>query len=224
MMRAAVRYRSLGIPERFHTHAAHYERLWRNIGWDDKQIEEGLKFGVGYQGDGSEADITSRFQDLVTRIDAPDAELSLDVGFGLRDSLTLEGMDALPPLPADTFSAADERRLQEIRTINRNDPSSFDRDRALNDEYLSLLEAKEGDKPVAVAPAASAERQSAQVEQKPQGDRLSQIREIARSDPRGYESNSALQQEQLQLIQASLPAAASIGAASEPTSNQGTTE
>src|SRR5450755_1449869 len=97
MTRSAQQYKDLGIPTWYHEHARYYERLFGNIGWNDKQITEALKFGATYQGDGSEADVSQAFREQLATF-APDLDLALDAGLGLRDNIVMNGIEALPEL------------------------------------------------------------------------------------------------------------------------------
>jgi hypothetical protein len=216
-MRTAEQYKQLGIPTWYHEHARYYERLFGNLGWNDKQITEALKFGATYQGDGSEADVSAKFKEFAAYIDAPDMDVSLDAALGLRDTISMEGLESLPDLgsaSAPSFTASDEARLAEIRQTIRDDPTALDR---LQDEQLALLEARQaaGGKVSASTAAASAP---------PAGDRLAQIREMRRNDPQAYDSDRALQAEELSLIEASLPTSAPVPTGSDGATPQGQTE
>lgn len=211
-MRSASEYKQLGIATWHHDHARYFERLWTNLGWNEDQITEGLKFGANYKGDGSEEDISKQFKELAAVIEAPDIDMAIDVGLGLRDSINMNGLESLPPLPAveNSFTKDDEARLAEIRQTIRGDPSAYD---GLQAEQLTLLEAQQaagGKVSTGKAVVASAA---------PSGDRLEQIREMRRNDPDAYNADKGLQAQELALIEASLPAASTGGATSEGTAS-----
>jgi hypothetical protein len=142
-MRTAQQLNALGVPSAYHKHARYLVRLWGNLGWTGKQIDEGIKFGVNYGGNGSEEDLSEKFRWFAAHIDAPDPERSLDAGLGLRDNIVINGLEALPPLrgvsqPAVTDGSA---RLAQIREMSRNDPDGYNRNPAIAAEELSLIEA-----------------------------------------------------------------------------------
>lgn len=141
--RSAQQLKDLGVPSSYYEHARYFARLWGNLGWTAKQIDEGIKFGVSYNGNGSEEDVSDKFRWLAAHIGAPDPERALDAGLGLRDNIALNGLDALPEIPRaeSSFTKADEARMAEIRAISRNDPQAYDSDRALQSEALALIEA-----------------------------------------------------------------------------------
>lgn len=196
-MRSAQRLKDMGIPSWFHAHARNYERLFGNLGWNDNQIDHALRFGAKFEGD--EKQLVQQFTELAARIDAPDVDLSIDVGLGLRDMIEMGGVESLPPLPAEPFTNADEARLQEIRAISRNDPHAFDSNQALQDEQLRLLELREGSN---VAPVRAPERVEAAPKQ--QRSRLEEIREYRRNNPTDWENNRAIQTEEMSLLEASV--------------------
>jgi hypothetical protein len=142
-MRTAQQLNALGVPSSYHKHARYFVRLWGNLGWTGKQIDEGIKFGVNYGGNGSEEDLSEKFRWFAAHIDAPVPERSLDAGLGLRDTIVMNGLEALPQLrgvsqPAVTDGSA---RLAQIREISRNDPNAYESNKALQREELSLIEA-----------------------------------------------------------------------------------
>jgi hypothetical protein len=212
-MRSAQQLKNMGVPTWYHAHARQYIRLFENVGWSDAQIDQAIKFGVNYRGD-SEADLTRQFRDFAATIEAPELDLTIDAGLGVRDTIMSDGVEALPALPStdSNFTSDDAARLAAIRQEIRNDPSALDR---LQDEQLALLEAQQaaGGK-VSANPTDSPAR--------PSGDRLAQIREMRRNDPDAYNYDHALQQEELGLIEASLPPTAPISTAHEsaPTNNE----
>lgn len=198
-MRSAQQLKDLGIPSWYHGHARYYERLFGNLGWNETQITEALKFGASFKG-GSEADLVAQFKEVAAYHDAPDLDLAIDVGLGLRDSIAMDGVESLPPLAAaePSFTSADDARLAAIREIARNDPQAYESNQTLQDEQLALLEARQ-------AAGGKASPGNGSASAPPAGDRLAQIREMRRNDPDGYERNAALQTEELSLIEASLP-------------------
>lgn len=218
-MSNARRYQELGIPTSYHEHARYYERLFTNLGWNENQITEALKFGATYQGDGSEADVSDKFRWLAAHIDAPDIDTAVDVGLGLRDSITMNGLEALPEISRaeSSFSKADEARLAEIKAISRDDPMSFDANKALQDEQLALIEAQLASNGTATP---SQSKPAPVATPAPATDRLAQIREMSRNDPDGYNRNPALIAEELSLIEASLPTSAPQAVSGEAAASQ----
>jgi hypothetical protein len=104
------------------------------------------------------------------------------------------GLESLPPIPEKQFGADDQRRLEEIKTLRRNDPNKYEADKTLQLEELDLLEGVGSGQAPAQADAS-----------RPQGaDRLQAIRELRRNDPRAYDGYARLQAEELSLIEAQI--------------------
>jgi hypothetical protein len=206
-MRTGTQLKALGVDSWFHQHANQYVRLLENAGWSDQQIDKAIKFGVNFKG-GTEQELIQQFRESGEYISAPELDLVIDAGLGLRDTIQSSGVESLPPLKSEAFTADHAARLAEIRQIARNDPRGFDSNRALQDQQLALLELQQAANGT-VAPSQSKPAPSA-TPAPPATDRLSQIREIARNDPQKYESDHALQQEQLALIEASIPKSAPV--------------
>jgi hypothetical protein len=85
-----------------------------------------------------------------------------------------------------------QSQIDKIRQFRRENPGAIEGDAELLAMETELYENSLGNYP--------------ETNPQPKNSRLEQIREIARNDPAAYEANKALQQEQLALIQASLPA------------------
>lgn len=239
-MRTAREYKELGIPTWYHSHAAYYERLFTNLGWNPDQITRALEFGAKFEGD--ETQLVQQFKELAAYIDAPDLDLAIDAGLGLRDNININGIESLPALDveADKFTDADAARLADIRAARRSDPDAYEANKAIQREELGLLELQQGSsggkgKTISGDITAPREAQPSQPEAKGNHwDRmadgrpvpvnsLEQIREFRRSNPDAYERNKSLQAEELKLIEASLPAPSGEGSAATQPASEGTT-
>jgi hypothetical protein len=130
---------------------------------------------------------------------------------GVRDTIQSSGVESLPPLPAPSFTRADADRLSEIRAISRTDPHASESNKALQQEELSLIEIQQASKgPAAPIQSRPAPTSAPSATPAPSTDRLAQIREMRRNDPSAYDRDSAVQAEELSLIEASLPPPASV--------------
>jgi hypothetical protein len=110
-----------------------------------------------------------------------------------------DGFDALPELPQPSFGEADRKKLEEIRQLRRDDFQKYENDKQLQGLELDLLEAQRG----LGGPAVKADARPAapQPQAAPPTDRLQAIREMRRNDWHAYESNPAIQAEELNLIE-----------------------
>jgi hypothetical protein len=211
-MRTGAQLKALGVDSWFHQHANQYVRLLENAGWDDKQIDKAIEFGVNFKG-GTEQDLMQQFRELGEYHGAPELDLVTHAAMGVRDTIMGDGVESLPPLKTEAFTADHAARLAEIRQIARNDPQGFESNQALQAQQLALLELQQAGKGT-VAPSQSKAAPSAMPA--PATDRLSQIREMRRNDPSAYDRDSTrLEAEEIGLIQASLPPPATVSAGSD---------
>jgi hypothetical protein len=190
----SARLRALGITSRDLPAALQYQRLFENLGWSRSQIDQALQFGATLQGSAqNNADAFEHFVSTRLGLSSQDAAMATDVSLGLID-LANEGggIESLPPLPERQFGADDQRRLDQIRELRRNDFDKYEADKALQLEELDLLEGVGSGSAPAQAP-------------KPQGaDRLQEIRAQRRADPRSFDYNPAIEAEELSLIEAQI--------------------
>jgi hypothetical protein len=190
----SARLRALGISQRDIPAAKQYERLFERLGFSRSQIDQALVFGSSLKG--SPEDMANQFEHFVQAklgLSSADAAVASDVSLGLIDLANQgSGIESLPPIEDRHFGADDQRRLDEIRTLRRNDPDKYEADKALQLEELDLLEGVGSGQ----APQADASR--------PQSNRLQEIRDLRRNDPRAYDGDARLQAEELSLIEAQI--------------------
>lgn len=196
-MKAAERYKALGIPSWYHAHAGQYERMFRNMGWTERQVENALRFGATFNGD--EAALVREFRNFAAAegITINDIDVATTVGMGMRDDINSNGVESLPALPAEgrTFTTSDEKRLAELRQICRNNPDGITKD--LQTEWTDLIEAQQASGGRVVADGAPKPASSSST-------RSAEIRQICRDDPQRYDNSPDLQREWLGLIEADL--------------------
>jgi hypothetical protein len=192
----SARLRALGISQRDIPAAKQYERLFERLGFSRSQIDQALVFGSSLKG--SPEDMVNQFEHFVQAklgMSSQEAALASDVSLGLIDLANQGGgIESLPPIEERHFGADDARRLEEIRTLRRNDPDKYEADKTLQLEELDLLEG--------VGSGQASHQADAP---RPQGnDRLAQIREMRRNDPHSFDRNPALEAEELSLIEAQI--------------------
>lgn len=178
------------VPPEFHGIARHYIRQWKLQGWSEDQQAQGLQFGVNYTGPPEV--MAAAFQTFATKqlgLAPEDAALATNAAEELRDHINTKGFEGLAVEPADEVQGI----LDDIRTFRRQWPNDVPKE--MEAAELRLLDAQ---------------LSGAVTVSKPQRDvaesgRLAEIRALRRDDPHAWESNKALQAEELALIEAGLP-------------------
>jgi hypothetical protein len=192
------------VPPQWHAIAAHYARVLDTAGVPADKIDHLIQWGLQYQGSGDEGDILSAFRNQAARIGLADetTALAADLGLEARETINSGKFTPEPIQPDDTTQL-----LADIRRYRQQWPQDYERDSEMQAAELALLSASMGEKPPAQsalpAPVSDADM------------RLREIRQLRRDDWQAYESNKALQAEELSLIEASLPKSAPVSTGSD---------
>lgn len=230
----SARLKALGISNRDMMAAKQYERLFTNLGWSRNQIDQALVYGSQLRGSPQDmADQFEHFAKAKLGMSSQEAATAVDVSLGLID-LANEGggLESLPPLPERHFGADDQRRLDEIRNLRRNDPNAYEEQRAQFElDEIELLEARgaaggTGPSPQASRPGDRHYGDSAEVRQGSlHQDRMQQIREMRRNDPDAYARNAAaFEREEIALIEQDIAARPAEPSSAEVTSTPAASE
>lgn len=198
------------VPPQWHAVATHYAKLLDTAGVPADKIDHLIAWGVDYSGSGQEAELLSAFRQQATRLGLEDhiTASAADLGLEAREQIN-SGKWQPEPVAADDTT----QLLADIRRFRQQWPQDYEADAEMRAAELALLSASLGEKPAAGSivppPASNADM------------RLKEIRQLRRDDWQAYESNKALQAEELSLIEGSLPPTAPIPTASEiaPTIN-----
>jgi len=199
------------VPPQWHSVAAHYVKLLDTAGVPADKIDGLIQWGLDYTGSGEETELLSAFRQQATRLGLAEdvTAIAADQGLEARERIN-SGKWQPEPVQADETSSI----LADIRRYRQQWPQDYDNDAEMQAAELALLSAGLGEKPAAgsVVPSPASDADM----------RLKEIRQLRRDDPHAWESNAALQAEELGLIEASLPKAAPVttGNAGAPSNSQ----
>lgn len=185
------------VPPQWHAIAAHYVSVLDTAGVPEDKIDRLIQWGLNYSGPGEEAELLSAFRSQAARLGLADdvTAIAADQGLEAREKINSGKWQPEPVQPDETSAI-----LADIRRFRQQWPDDYNEDKAMQAAELALLAASMGEKPPAhaalPAPVTDAEK------------RIQEIRQLRRDDWRAYESNPALQREELALIEATLPKSA----------------
>ncbi|MCK1400129.1 hypothetical protein IVB45_18585 [Bradyrhizobium sp. 4] len=204
------------VPPQWRSVATHYARTFDRAGVPADKIDHLIQWGLQYEGSGDEAELLGAFRQQATRLglDEPTTALAADWGLEAREEIN-SGMWQ-PEAPAQQDENG--KLLADIRAFRAQWPDDYSQDHDMQALELRLIDNELGNAP---APASAAKPEPGKFAVS-RGSRMDEIRQIMRDDPDSYNSNKALQAEQLSLIEAQIasrpaeaPAAAPPAQASE---------
>lgn len=185
------------VPKEWHSVAAHYVKVLSNAGVPFEKIDGLVQWGCSYQGPGDEEALLSSFQRKASSLglESHVTSLAADMGLDAREQINSGKWQPEPVQPDEN-----SRLLQDIRAFRQQWPDAFAQDREMQAAELRLIDIQLGNTP---APAVEAKPEPGKFAV-PRGSRMDEIRQIMRDDPDRYNSDRALQNEQLSLIEAQL--------------------
>ena len=180
------------VPPQYHAIARHYVRTFRDAGVPADRIDQLIQWGVSYTGSREEADILASFRQQASRLGLSDdvTAFAADRGLEAREQINSGKWKPEPQQPSD-----DAQILADIRRYRQQWPEAYEQDSDMQAAELALISASLGEKPNKPTQLASVSDADM---------RLKEIRQMRRDDPHAYETNPALQREELGLIEAQL--------------------